>query len=101
MAVSRQKGTLATTSRPGPPNGRGNFFVLGSIPCAWPTDVECEDCGVVYTRVEVERMHTQPTVRQFQCSVCGHTLEAGLTRSIIGYRITMRPEGPFVDSPLT
>lgn len=60
------------------------------------SDIECQ-CGAVYTRVEVELMHDQPKVHQFVCGVCDHTLEAGLTHSIIGYRMSVQPDGPFID----
>jgi hypothetical protein len=41
--------------------------------------------------VEVAEMYEQPKVHQFVCDVCGHTLEAGLTHSVIGYRIAIPP----------
>jgi hypothetical protein len=63
------------------------------------SDVECQ-CGAIYNRVEVTEMHEQPRVHQFVCGVCGHTLEAGITRSLIGYRMVVQPEGPFMESPL-
>jgi hypothetical protein len=47
------------------------------------SDVQCE-CGTVYTRVEVHDMYEQPKVHQFLCGVCGRTIEAGLTHSLIG-----------------
>ena len=64
------------------------------------SDIECE-CGAVYTRVEVEAMYEQPKVHQFMCNVCLHTLEAGVTHSLIGYRMVVPTDGPFVESPQT
>ena len=59
------------------------------------SDVECE-CGA-YTRLEVQAMHDRPKLHQFRCGICGRTLEAGVTHSIIGYRMVIQPEGPFTD----
>jgi hypothetical protein len=58
--------------------------------------VEC-GCGTVYTRLEVEAMHDEPHLHQFSCGVCGRTIEAGVTRSVIGYRLIVQPDGPFVE----
>jgi hypothetical protein len=61
------------------------------IPPMQESAVECK-CGAFYTRVEVAEMYDQPKVHQFFCDVCGHTLEAGLTHSVIGYRIAIPPD---------
>lgn len=60
-------------------------------------DVQCK-CGAIYTRIEVEKMQA-PEVHQFHCGVCGRTLEAGVTDSMIGYKLTTQPELPLVVSP--
>jgi hypothetical protein len=54
------------------------------------SDVECK-CGACYTRVEVTELYEQPKVHQFVCDVCGHTLEARLIHSVIGYRFAIQP----------
>jgi hypothetical protein len=59
-------------------------------------DVECE-CGTVYTRLEVEAMLDEPRLHRFSCGVCGRTIEAGVTRSVIGYRVVVQPDGPFIE----
>src|SRR5262249_26937153 len=70
--------------------------VVAHIPPMQKCEVECE-CGAVYTRVELNEMYQQPKLHQFTCGVCGRTLEAGVTHSLIGYRMVIQPDTPFVE----
>jgi hypothetical protein len=49
-----------------------------------------------YTRVEVTALHRQRKLHQFTCSVCGRILEAGVTSSLIGYRMSVQPDVPML-----